>query len=324
MTQAKSPIELSVVVPAFNESEGITDFIKKLNEALINCCTHYEICVIDDGSRDATWDILRKLSVTQVNLVGLRLTRNFGKEAAILAGLRCVSGKAIVVIDSDGQHPVDVIPKMLALWRSGSALIVSGVKADRGGESIFYRLHSKLFNAAMRILTGLDLARASDFKLLDRRVVESILCMPEKVRFFRGITAWTGFARMDISFDVAPRLAGRSAWSYGRLVKLAVSAITAFTSRPLGMVIVIGCSGLVMAALLLIQAFISWLNGTAVTGWTSLTFVVVLFGSLNLLGLGVIGAYIGQLFHEVKGRPEYLVSDSIGVLAQKESSHIDA
>ena len=324
MTQAAGPIELSVVVPAFNESEGITDFINKLNDALKNCCAQFEVCVIDDGSDDLTWDVLRKLSVTQANLIGLRLTRNFGKEAAILAGLRYVRGKAIVVIDSDGQHPVEVIPKMLALWRSGSALVVSGVKADRSGESFFYRVHSRIFNATMRLLTGLDLARASDFKLLDRRVVEAILCMPEKIRFFRGIAAWTGFARVDIPFDVAPRLTGRSAWSYGRLFKLAVSAITAFTSRPLAMVILIGLVGLFMAALILIQAFYSWLNGMAVTGWTSLTFVMVLFGSLNLLGLGVIGAYIGQLFHEIKGRPEYLISDSLGGLALKESSPIDA
>ena len=324
MTQAAGPIELSVVVPAFNECEGITDFINKLNDALNNCCAQFEVCVIDDGSDDLTWEVLRKLSVTQANLIGLRLTRNFGKEAAILAGLRYVRGKAIVVIDSDGQHPVDVIPKMLALWRSGSALVVSGVKADRSGESFFYRVHSRIFNATMRLLTGLDLARASDFKLLDRRVVEAILCMPEKIRFFRGIAAWTGFTKVDIPFDVAPRLAGRSAWSYGRLFKLAVSAITAFTSRPLAMVILIGLVGLFMAALILIQAFYSWLNGMAVTGWTSLTFVMVLFGSLNLLGLGVIGAYISQLFHEIKGRPEYLISESIGELVPEESSRIDA
>ncbi|MCX7172121.1 MAG: hypothetical protein NTY41_18090 [Proteobacteria bacterium] len=164
----------------------------------------------------------------------------------------------------------------------------------------------------MRLLTGLDLSGASDFRLLDRRVVDALLAFPEKVRFFRGMTVWTGFVTEQLGFEVAPRIAGCSQWSTAQLTRLAITAITSFSAKPLGMIFRLGLLGMLAALLLLLQALYSWVSGIAVSGWTSLTVVVLLFGSATLLSLGVLGAYLAQIFDEIKRRPEFLVQESLG------------
>lgn len=303
--------ELSIVVPAFNEAEGIAAFLKQLVGILQGCCGEYEIWVVDDGSRDATWEQLRKEQGQIPQLHGLRFTRNFGKEAAILAGLHQARGRAVIVMDADGQHPPALLPQMLSLWRTGRAQIVAAQKAARDGDGWGARLSAYFFNGLMRILTGLDLTGASDFRLLDRRVVDTLLAFPEKVRFFRGMTVWTGFVTEQLGFDVAPRIAGSSQWSTAQLTRLAITAITSYSAKPLGMIFRLGLLGMVAALLLLLQAFYSWISGIAVSGWTSLTVVVLFFGSATLLSLGVIGAYLAQIFDEIKRRPEYLIQDSL-------------
>ncbi len=304
--------ELSVVLPAFNEAEGITVFLAQLTEVLKRCCPDFEIWVIDDGSRDATWRSLCTALSEHHRVHGLRFTRNFGKEAAILAGLRHARGRAVIVMDADGQHPTDLLPKMLNLWRSGQAQIVAARKIRRPSDSLSARLKARLFNGLMRTLTGLDLDGASDFRLLDRNVVNTLLAFPEKVRFFRGMTVWTGFTTVPIGFDVAPRIAGNSQWSTAQLTKLAITAITSYSAKPLGMIFRLGLLGMAAAGLLLLQALYSWATHIAVSGWTSLTVVVLFFGSAILLGIGVLGAYLAQIFDEIKGRPEFLVAEVLG------------
>jgi len=303
--------ELSIVVPAFNEQEGICAFLEQLAGVLRSCCTACEILVIDDGSRDATWMQLRSAQVQIPNLHGVRFTRNFGKEAAILAGLRQARGKAVIVMDADGQHPPSLLPQMLALWRSGEAQIVAAQKIDRNTDSLPARLNAYCFNGLMHMLTGLELSGASDFRLLDRRVVDALLAFPEKVRFFRGMTVWTGFVTRQIGFEVAPRIAGNSQWSTAQLTRLAITAITSFSAKPLGMIFRLGLLGMLAALLLLLQALYSWITGVAVSGWTSLTVVVLLFGSATLLSLGVLGAYLAQIFDEIKRRPEFLIQETL-------------
>ena len=251
------------------------------------------------------------LRARYAELRGLRFTRNFGKEAAMLAGLRCATGQAVVVMDADGQHPPALLPKLLEPWRAGRARLVAAQKAARDTDSFAARLNARVFNGMMRGLTGLDMTAASDYRLLDRRVVDALLAFPEKVRFFRGMTAWTGFPVEYVSFDVAPRIAGTSHWSSAQLVKLAVTAIFAYTAKPLGMILRLGLIGMAAAVLLLIQALYSWATGIAVSGWTSLTVVVLFFGSANLFAMGVLGIYLAQLFDEIKARPEYLVGDEL-------------
>ncbi len=303
--------ELSIIVPAFNEADGIAAFLEQLFGVLRGCCERFEVWVIDDGSRDATWERLRNQLALYPQLHGLRFTRNFGKEAAILAGLRQVRGQAVIVMDADGQHPPALLPEMLALWRSGQAQIVAAQKANRDTDSWLARLNARLFNGLMRMLTGLDLEGASDFRLLDRQVVDALLSFPEKVRFFRGMTVWTGFTTVPLAFDVAPRIAGSSQWSSAQLTRLAITAITAYSAKPLSMIFRLGLLGMAAAALLLLQALYSWYTHSAISGWTSMTVIMLFFGSANLLGIGVLGAYLAQIFDEIKARPEFLVREIV-------------
>ena len=303
--------ELSIVVPAFNEAQGIAAFLSLLFDVLRGCCDRFEVWVIDDGSLDDTWQRVCDMRARFPELRGLRFTRNFGKEAAILAGLRRATGQAVIVIDADGQHPPSLVPQMLVAWRAGEAQIVAAQKAGRPTDSWIERMNAWAFNMIMRTLTGLDLSAASDYRLLDRRVVNVLLGFPERIRFFRGMTVWTGFATKHLSFDVAPRIAGASQWAGGQRTRLAIDAITAYSAKPLGMVFRLGIIGMAAALILLIQALYSWVAGVAVSGWTSMTVVVLFFGSANLLGIGVLGAYFAQLFDEIKARPEYLVKQEL-------------
>ena len=303
--------EITIVVPAYNEADGIALFVDQLSAALKPCAGDFEILAVDDGSRDATWECLRGLRRSNPRLQALRFTRNFGKEAAILAGLRHARGRAVIVMDADGQHPTTLLPEMIALWRSGKAQIVAAQKTERPSDTPLARCNAWLFNRLMQALTGLDLQGASDFRLLDRRVVDTLLAFPERIRFFRGMTVWTGFTTAQLGFQVAPRIAGASQWSNAQLTRLAITAITSYSAKPLGLVFRLGVLGMVAAALLLLQALYSWATDIAVSGWTSLTVVVLFFGSATLLGIGVLGAYLAQIFDEIKARPEFLVAERL-------------
>lgn len=316
MTTDRSLHKLSVVVPAFNEAEGIAAFLEQLIAVLCDCCTDFEVWVIDDGSSDATWAQLCRERLRHPQLHGLRFTRNFGKEAAILAGLRHARGDAVIVMDADGQHPPALLPEMLKPWRSGDAQIVAAKKSKRDHDGWLARFNARIFNGLMKSLTGLDLADASDFRLLDRRVVDTLLTFPEKVRFFRGMTVWTGFVTTQVDFEVAPRIAGNSQWNTAQLTRLAINAIAAYSAKPLGMIFCLGLLGMLAAGLLLIQALYSWLTDIAVSGWTSLTIVILFFGSANLLGIGVLGVYLAQIFDEIKRRPEFLIRETLGDVAK--------
>lgn len=300
--------EVSVVIPAYNEAAGISVFLEQLSAELEACCTAFEIYVIDDGSDDATWSELREFRKKHAYLNASRFTRNFGKEAAILAGLREARGEAVIVMDADGQHPVSLLPEMLELWRRGKAQIVAGKKIKRFGDGLITRLNSWIFNTLMHTLTGLDLAGATDYRLLDRRVVDALLSFPEKIRFFRGMTIWTGFIKVEVDFEVAPRIAGNSQWTTSQLTRLAITAITAYSAKPLGIIFRIGGLGMVVASFLALQAIYSWTTGIDVPGWTSLTVITLFFGSAILLSIGVMGAYLAQIFDEIKARPEFLIA----------------
>jgi len=316
--------ELSVIVPAFNEAQGIEAFLDVLFGVLRGCCARFDVWVVDDGSRDDTWQRLRSARERYPQLRGLRFTRNFGKEAALLAGLRQATGEAVVIMDSDGQHPPSLLPQMLDAWRAGEAQIIAAQKAARPTDSRIERVNARLFNSLMRMMTGLDLSASSDYRLLDRRVVEALLAFPERVRFFRGMTVWTGFATKHLAFDVAPRIAGTSRWSTGQLTKLAINAITAYSAKPLSLIFRLGLVGMLAAFVLFVQAVYSWTVGIAVSGWTSVTVVMLFFGSANLLGIGVLGTYLAQLFDEIKARPEYLIRQELDAAAPKPQPGGDA
>lgn len=309
------PYKLSIVIPLHNEAAAFPLLLQALRRALADWTEAWQIVAIDDGSRDATWQAIltasREFTDGVADFKGLRFSRNFGKEAAMLAGLEAAQGEWVVVMDGDGQHPPALLPEMLRRAAEEGVDLVAAQKRERATDGLSARLLARLFNRFMHLATGLDLSNACDYRLMKRHVVDALLAMPERTRFFRAMTAWTGFRQANVPFDVPPRLAGATAWTTGGLIRLAVTAITGFSAKPLTLIFRIGLLGLVVSIVLALQALWSWLSGVAVSGWTSLTLVIVFFGSANLLGIGVMGAYLAQLFDEIKARPVYLVSSRV-------------
>lgn len=309
---ALQPDLLSVVVPAHNEAPGIAHAIDVIATALSSCGMKHEIIVVDDGSRDDTFDCVRDLSLKDARIKGLRFTRNFGKEAALLAGLRVANGEAVVTIDSDLQHPPALIPKMIDEWRSG-AKVVNAVKRSRESDGMLTRLRAGLFNSLLSKLGGINLDNASDFKLLDRVVVDAITQgLPERQRFYRGLADWVGYRQASVPFDVAARAEGKGKWSLWKLFNLAITAIVSFTSAPLQIVTVLGILTLGFGFVVGADALISWFQGRAVSGFATTIITLLIVGSFIMISLGIIGEYIAKIYDEIKARPPYLVESTVG------------
>lgn len=303
---------LSVVVPAHNEAAGITHAIDVIATTLASCGMKLEIIVVDDGSRDATFERVKDRSIADSRVKGIRFTRNFGKEAALLAGLRVASGEAVVTIDSDLQHPPALIPKMIEEWRKG-AMVVDAVKRSRENDGILTRLRAGLFNSLLTRLGGINMENSSDFKLLDRVVVDAIAReLPERQRFYRGLADWVGYRHASIPFDVETRAEGEGKWSLWKLVQLATTAIVSFTSAPLRIVTVLGLVTLVFAFGVAVEALIGWFRGRAVSGFTTTIITLLLLGSFIMISLGIIGEYIAKIYDEIKARPGYLIESAVG------------
>jgi len=303
---------LSVVVPAHNEARGISHAMDVVAGALSSCGMKLEIIIVDDGSRDDTFEQIRELSRKDARVKGLRFTRNFGKEAALLAGLRAARGQAVVTIDSDLQHPPALIPRMIEEWRSG-AMVVDAVKRSRVGDRLTARLRARVFNLMLSKLGGINLENASDFKLLDRVVVDAITRgMPERQRFYRGLSDWVGYRHVAIPFDVAERAEGEGKWSLWKLFNLATTAVVSFTSAPLQIVTVLGFLTLVLGFVVGADALISWFQGRAVSGFATTIITLLIVGSFIMISLGIIGEYIAKIYDEIKARPAYLVDSAVG------------
>ena len=307
------PIRIvSIVIPAYNEGEVIEATIKEIERVLQTTDMGWEIIVVDDGSTDGTIERLHRLVEHSDGVKAVRLSRNFGKEAAILAGLEASSGHATITIDADLQHPPTLIPEMISRWKQG-AKVVNAVKRDYGPDGHVSSVGRTVFNASLAYLGGLKLKDASDFKLLDRVVVDAIVHdIPERTRFYRGLTDWLGYPQVAIPFDVEARAGGVTKWSVFGLVKLAISAIVSFTVMPLRIVTYLGLATLIFGAVVGADAVISWNRGEAVSGFATIIVTLCVIGSFIMLSLGIIGEYIGRIFHESKRRPAYLVDVSLG------------
>lgn len=274
---------------------------------------HYEVIFVDDGSADETWQVIRRLTSEQPAFRAIRLSRNFGKEAALSAGLDAARGDAVVIMDGDLQHPPSLIPELVSIWSRGEADVVETIKTHRGTESIFSRLRVKAFYGVLRFLSGFDLEGMSDFKLLDRRVVEEWRKLEERNRFFRGMIAWLGFRHVQIPFEVQSRTTGDSSWSMWKLFWLAIGAITSFSTLLLHFSTFAGAAFAIAAVFLGAQTFYVWFSGHAVAGFTTVILLLLIIGSAVLLSVGVIGEYVARIYHEVKRRPTFVVRDSVGV-----------
>ncbi len=299
---------ISIVMPVYNEGKHIASSVETVENILKNAKINYEFVLVDDGSKDDSWEILSGLSDKNHAVRSVRLSRNFGKEAALCAGLDETKGEAVVVLDSDLQHPPELIPEFVRIWREEDVDVVEGVKSDRGTENRFYRGMAKLFYGVLLKLTGIDLRNASDFKLLDRNVVTAMQEMPEKITFFRGMSAWVGFERRKVPFEVHDRVEGTSKWTFGRLVGLAVTSITSYASAPLKLIICLGLLMFAFSVVLGIQTLVRYFMGASMEGFTTVILLILFIGSAIMICLGIIGLYLERIYHEIKGRPRYIIS----------------
>jgi polyisoprenyl-phosphate glycosyltransferase len=302
---------VSVIIPLYKEGSHLGAFLSDLKSALDQTRHPFEIVLVDDGSPDDTWERIKEEARTLPNLGALRLSRNFGKELALCAGLERARGDAVVVMDGDGQHPPSLLPLMIEKWEMSGADIVQAVKIKRGRESLAGKLGALLFYLILNKLSGFELKGASDFKLMNRKAVNAWLAMRERNVFFRGMTAWMGFSTVRIPFEVAARRAGKSGWSYFKRWKLALVGITTFSSFPLHLVTFAGVIFFLFAVGLGIQTLYLKLVGRAFTGFATVILLELIIGSLLMISLGIIGEYLARIYEEVKGRPRYLVAEAI-------------
>jgi len=304
---------LSIVLPAFGEASHIRSSLQAIHARAAALGVPFELVVVDDGSLDGTWSELKRLAAEIAELRAVSLARNFGKEGAIRAGLEVARGDAVVLMDCDLQHPPELIPEMFRLWRQEGYHVVNAVKEDRGSETLILGFCARTFYRLFERLSGIELAGASDFKLLDRAVVDILRDLPERNFFFRGLVPWIGFRQAAVPFRVAPRAAGESGWSLARRTYLAINAIVSFSAWPLQFVTALGFLFLAFSVVLGAQTFYAKLSGGAVEGFTTVILVLVFMGSILMLSLGIIGQYLAKIYHELKQRPRYLVKEQIRV-----------
>jgi glycosyltransferase involved in cell wall biosynthesis len=267
----------------------------------------YELVVVDDGSRDDTFRLAADMADSGIPVRAVRLSRNFGKEAGLLAGLQNARGDAVITIDADLQHPPTLIPEMVAAWEQG-AKIVHGIKRDRGDEPWLSTARAFVVNRLISALGGIDVQNSSDFKLLDRAAVDIISkLLPERSRFYRGLASWVGFNQVTLKFEVAARQQGQSGWSLRSLIALSLTAMVSFTSAPLRIVSVLGVLTFLLGAAVGTDAVLSWIRGDAVSGFTTIIITLMLIGSFIMISLGVIGEYIAKIYDEIKHRPLYII-----------------
>lgn len=297
----------TIVVPCYNEEEAIPLFYEAVNEAVKDVNLEFEYLFVNDGSKDKTLEVMRELAEKDDRVHYISFSRNFGKEAAIFAGLEYADGDCVAVMDCDLQHPARVLVDMYHLWEEGYE-VVEGIKSKRGKENPIYRLFTKIFYGIMSSLMKLDMNATSDFKLLDRKVVEAMLELPERNTFFRALSFWAGFKSTSVSFDVEERKAGKSKWSFSGLVKYAVSNTTSFTTAPLKFVFVLGMLLMVFSVILGIETLVNYFLGVAADGFTTVILLLLIVGGCIMISLGIIGHYIARIYEEVKGRPRYIVS----------------
>jgi glycosyltransferase involved in cell wall biosynthesis len=311
---------LSIVIPVYNEREVLPELARRL-QAVLAPLGETEIVLVDDGSTDGSWDELLRIAAARQNVRLVRLSRNFGHQAALSAGLDAARGDAIVSIDADLQDPPELIPELVAKWRDGYD-VVYAVRDSRAGEahvrlaaiSLFYRLLSRITTTPIPEDVG-------DFRLLSRRAADALRAMPERARFLRGMTGWIGFRQTSVTYARQPRAAGESKYSYAKLFRLAFDGIVSFSLAPirlvtaLGFALVVFCVGVLGWTL-----YVRFFTHDHPQGWTSVIAVVLLLGGVQLLSLGVIGQYVARIFEEAKQRPLYLVDEVVDAQRQGDVS----
>ncbi len=310
--RASMPVSISCVIPVFNEAENIHALVAELHPCLQQMSDSFEIIFVDDGSRDNTYAIAAELA-DKYPIKALQFSRNFGKEAAMTAGLEHATGDVVILMDGDGQHGTSVLPKFLAEWRNGYDMVY-GVRSGRQSEPLWKRKMSNWFYSLMQSAASVPIVPdAGDFRLMDRRVVNALNQLPERARFMKGLYAWVGFKSIGCAYDVKERNAGKSSFNFKRLIQLALTGIVSFSDVPLRVWGAIGGIISILAILNGIYIVVSTLFfGNDVPGWATIAVSISFLGGIQLLSIGVLGEYIGRIFNEVKRRPIYIVANTIG------------
>ena len=300
---------LSVIIPAYNEEKCIKTAYSKIYSLLAENNIESQFVFVDDGSKDHTYKIITELASEKENITGLHFSRNFGKESAISAGLAAADGDCAVVIDCDLQHPPEKIIEMYRLWEQGYE-IVEGIKKERGQEKKTHSIGAKIFYSVISHMAGFDMANSSDFKLLDRKVIDVMNKMPER-GFFRAISYWVGYNKTTVKYNVNERVDGESKWSTKGLVKYAISNISSYSTAPMQIVTALGVIMLVISVIFGVWALIDKIIGRALEGMTTVIIITIFIGSIIMISLGIIGYYIARIYEEIKGRPKYIISSSV-------------
>ena len=307
-------LSLSIVVPCYNEEACLGALHERLTRAARQVAgDSYEIVLINDGSRDRSWEMMQALSAADPHLVAINLSRNHGHQLALTAGLDLCCGERILIIDADLQDPPELLTEMFATMEAQRADVVYAVRRARAGETAFKRATAKLFYRLLSRMAEIEIPLdTGDFRLMSRRALDALLSLPEQARFIRGMVAWVGFRQVPIAYDRAERHAGQSKYPLSKMLRFALDAVTGFSTAPLRMASHVGLWLVAASFLLLAYIAFGFFTGRAMQGWTSLMLVVVVLGAVQMFVLGMIGEYLGRLYIESKRRPLYIVSDIAG------------
>jgi dolichol-phosphate mannosyltransferase len=305
---------LSIVVPCFNEEDCLAVLHERLSKAArANFAEDYELVLVNDGSRDSSWQMMRQLASSDPHVVGINLSRNHGHQLALTAGLDLARGDLILIIDADLQDPPELLGDMVATMRSEGADVVYGVRRSRAGETAFKRVTAHGFYRLLARATDVDIPLdAGDFRLMSRRALDVLLAMPEQARFIRGMVAWIGFKQVPILYDRSERLAGETKYPFSKMFRFALDALTGFSSAPLKLASHAGLALAMGSVLIVLYILYAWIAGQSIQGWTSLMLVVVVLGAVQMFVLALMGEYIGRLYNEAKKRPLYIVQEIAG------------
>ena len=306
------PPQLSIVVPCHNESQNIASLHARCTSAARSVAGNsYELILVDDGSRDSTWQQMQVLAKSDGHVVAAHLSRNFGHQLALSAGLQLSAGARVLIIDADLQDPPELLPQMMQAIDQG-ADVVYGQRISRQGESWFKRATAKLFYRLLRRLTDVEIpVDAGDFRLVTRRVVELLADMPEQHRFLRGMVSWIGMHQVAVRYDRDERRQGQTHYPFGRMLRLAIDAVTSFSTRPLRIASLIGLGFSFLGFVGVAYAIVGWAIGQTVPGWTSVMVVVMMLGGIQLFVIGILGEYLGRLYIEAKRRPLFIIDQVV-------------
>ena len=309
MSEARTLNLLSIVVPVFNEEEVLPIFIEELKRELSALSSSKEILLIDDGSSDGTWALIKQLAKKYESVKGISLSRNFGHQSALKAGLDHAKGEAVISMDGDLQHPPALISLMVEKYSEGFD-VVSTLRASTAGVSQFKKRSSKIYYMLINYFSDLNLKPGSaDFRLMSRKAVGGFQELKEKDRFTRGLVSWVGYSTYEIEYQSPKRAAGESKYTFGKMIRFALTGITSFSSKPLRVSFIIGLIISSLGVLYSLYAIYQKIIGNSVEGWTSLLISVLLIGGIQLISIGILGEYIARIFYEVKDRPVYLIKD---------------